>query len=96
MPPTAEKRKKRRSERGNWLIVTYLDGHIYQCKWVRTWAGVNMSRREYEKSLAFYKQWGRKGRVLVLDIERMVDFAVTEGANEIHELERLIGIDGGD
>ena len=85
MPVIAQK-KRRRSERGNWLVVTYIDGRIFWCKWVETWAGVQMSKRNAEQTVAFRK---RKGRVIVMDIERMADFAVTEGANEIHDLYRL-------
>lgn len=40
---------------------------------------------------AAYK--GFKGRVVVLDIERMVDFAATEGANEMADLERLLKLE---
>lgn len=87
--PVLQAKKKRRSERGNWLIVTYIDGRIYWCKWVQTWAGVGMSRRESDKTVEAYKAIGRSGRVMVLDIERMVDFAVTEGANEITDLYKL-------
>lgn len=87
---TAPAQKKlRRSERGNWLVVTYVNGSIYWCKWVQTWAGVRMSQREMEKHLEFYKTFGRKGRVIVMDIERMADFAVTEAADEIHDLYQL-------
>jgi hypothetical protein len=81
MPAVVEK-KKHRSERGNWLIVTYIDKRIFWCKWVQTWAGVQMSRRNAERD----RHPSRKVRVMVLDIERMVDFAVTEGANEIADL----------
>jgi hypothetical protein len=48
-----------------------------------------MSRRESDKTVEAYKARGRSGRVMVLDIERMVDFAVTEGANEITDLYKL-------
>jgi hypothetical protein len=88
MPVIAQK-KRRRSERGNWLVVTYIDGRIFWCKWVGTWAGVQMSKRNAEQTVANFSILKRKGRVIVMDIERMADFAVTEGANEIHDLYRL-------
>jgi hypothetical protein len=87
--PVLTKKKRRRSERGNWLVVTYIDGAIYWCTWVGTWAGVQMSKRNAQHSVDAFKLHGRKGRVIVMDIERMADFAVTEAANEIHDLYRL-------
>ncbi len=87
MAVIAEK-KTRRSARGNWLVVTYMDGKIWWCTWVGTWAGVQASKREAEKHLV--DRYGKvTGRVIVMDIERMADFAVTEAANEIHDLYRL-------
>ena len=85
--PVKEKTRRRRSERGNWLVVTYINGKIFWCKWVQTWAGVQMSKRNAEKEWLHMTHLSR--RVMVLDIERMVDFAVTEGANEIHDLFEL-------
>jgi hypothetical protein len=78
-------RKHHRSERGHWLIVTYVNGKIHWCNWVQTWAGVQMSRNAKEKN------WpeGYKVRTYVLDIERMMDFAITEAANEIFDLQEL-------
>jgi len=73
---------RKRSERGNWLVVTYVQGKIWWATWIQTWAGVQASKRNSEKE--------HPGcRVMVLDIERMADFAVTEGANEIADLERM-------
>ena len=89
MPVVAEK-TKRRSERGNWLIVTYIAGRIFWCTWVQTWAGAQMSKRNAERTVDLYKARGRSGRVMVLDIERMVDYAVTEGANEISDLYKML------
>lgn len=89
MPTEIAKKEKRRSARGNWLVVTWLNGKIDYCRWVETWAGVQMSKRNAERSLECYALRGMKGRVIVMDIERMADFAVTEGANEIHDLYRL-------
>lgn len=84
-----ERKKKRRSERGNWLVVTYINGKIYWCTWVQTWGGVQQSRRNAERDRPAHL----KVSVVVLDIERMMDFAVTEGANEIHDLERLLRLE---
>lgn len=83
--PVITQKKRRRSERGNWLVVTYVNGVIWWCKWVQTWAGVQMSKRNAERDGD--PRW--KVRVFILDIERMMDFAVTEGANEINDLYRL-------
>jgi hypothetical protein len=80
---------EKRSERGNWLVVTYINGQIFWCRWVQTWAGVQMSKRRAQQTVDAYGLLKRKGRVIVMDIERMADFAVTEGANEIHDLYRL-------
>jgi hypothetical protein len=80
---------KRRSPRGNWLVVTYRGGKISFCTWVQTWAGVQMSKRAAEKYLLGPSPSSKVGRVIVMDIERMADFAVTEAANEIHDLYRL-------
>lgn len=92
---------KRRSPRGNWLVVKMRDGKISWCTWVRTWAGVQASKRTKEEYLAASQavenvraQRQKRtpvniGRVFVLDIERMLDFAVTEGANEINDLHKL-------
>ena len=87
--PVLVKKKRRRSERGNWLVVTYIDGEIHWCTWVGTWAGVQMSKRNAQFTVDAYAEMKRKGRVIVMDIERMADFAVTEAANEIHDLYRL-------
>lgn len=87
MPEIAVK-AKRRSERGNWLVVSYRRGKIDFCTWVETWAGVQMSKRNAEK-YNFDMNGKRIGRTIVMDIERMADFAVTEGANEIHDLYKL-------
>jgi len=90
MGVAAKTRKKRRSERGNWLIVSYRDQRIVFCRWVRTWAGVQMSKRNAERYI-LPPQFGKatSGRVIVMDIERMAAFAITEAANEIHDLYRL-------
>lgn len=83
-------KKRRRSERGNWIVVSFREGEIQWVKWVRTWAGVQMSKRNSEKlNGARDELFKTKSRVLVMDIERMVDFATTEGANEIHDLYKL-------
>jgi len=88
------KRTRKRSARGNWLVVTYHNGEIHWVNWVQTWAGVQASKRHAEKGIqeyaAVYKDF--KGRVLILDIEKMVDFAAIEGANEIADLERLLDL----
>jgi hypothetical protein len=84
----------KRSPRGNWLVITYHNGEIHWATWIQTWAGVQASKRNAEKYIAEYAKVykGFKGRVIVVDIERMVDFAATEGANEIADLERLLGL----
>ncbi|MGB7150790.1 MAG: hypothetical protein WBD45_16645 [Terriglobales bacterium] len=84
-------RTRKLSPRGNWLIITFHEGEIEFCTWVQTWAGVQASKRNAEASIKRYQESikGFKGRVIVVDIERMIDFAVTEGANEIADLERL-------
>ena len=88
------RRTRKRSPRGNWLVVTYYEGEIHFCTWVQTWAGVQASKRNAEKSIEEYKKLYKSfsGRVLIVDIERMIDFAVTEGANEMADLERLMGL----
>ena len=99
----ATKAKRKRSPQGNWLVVEMRDGKIHWCTWVRTWAGVQASRRNKEKYLDqiqnlenlragrshHAKEVRTVGRVFVLDIERMMDFAITEGANEINDLYKL-------
>lgn len=80
---------RRCSPRGNWLVVTYLDNQIWWCTWVHTWAGVQASKRNAEKYVSIDRNGNRQGCVIVMDIERMADFAVTESANEIHDLYRL-------
>jgi len=87
--PVAVEKKRRRSERGNWLVVHYENGRIWFCTWVQTWAGVQMSKRNAEKYIHLDKHGNKTGRVIVMDIDRMADFAVTEGANEIHDLHKL-------
>lgn len=79
---------RRRSQRGNWLVVSYRRGEIDWCTWVGTWAGVQASKRNAEK-YNFDGRGNRIGRTIVMDIERMAAFAVTEGANEIHDLYKL-------
>lgn len=66
-------------------MVTYINGEIWWCKWVETWAGVQASKRHAERDRPPHL----KVRVMVLDIQRMVDFAAVEGHNEIIELEAL-------
>jgi hypothetical protein len=90
MMPVKEKVRRKKSERGNWLVVTYHKGKITFCTWVQTWAGVQMSKRNAERNKEWYEAHGVPVRVMVLDIERMVDYAVTEGYNEIVDLERLL------
>jgi hypothetical protein len=93
---------RHKSPRGNWLVVKMRKGKIEYCTWVRTWAGVQASKRNKEKSLEQWQElenriarnYGKKepntmGRVFILDIERMLDYAVTEGANEINDLHKL-------
>jgi hypothetical protein len=87
--PELKTKSRRRSERGNWLVVSYRNGKIDWCTWVQTWAGVQASKRNALKDREAYERMGYKIAVKILDIERMVDFAVTEGANEIHDLEAL-------
>lgn len=89
------RRTKKRSARGNWLVITYHNGEIHFATWIQTWAGVQASKRNAEKYIAEYAKVykGFKGRVLVIDIERMVDFAATEGANEITDLEQLLKLE---
>jgi hypothetical protein len=86
---------RKRSSRGNWLVVTYHNGEIHYATWIQTWAGVQASKRNAERDIAEYAKVYKdfRGRVLVLDIERMVDFAVTEGANEMADLEHLLGLE---
>ena len=86
--PVATK-ERRRSARGNWLVVSYQGGKIRWCTWVQTWAGVQMSKRNAERYIRFLRNGTVDGRVIVMDIERMADFAVTEAANEIHDLYKL-------
>lgn len=84
------RRTRKRSPRGNWLVVSYRDGEIHWCTWVQTWAGVQASRRNSERTLREYeKTFGMKWRVIVIDIERVIDLGATEGANEIADLKRL-------
>lgn len=90
-----------RSPQGNWLVVKMREGKIQYCTWVRTWAGVQASRRNKEHSIKASqaienlratrdkRQPRTIGRVFVLDIERMLDFAITEGGNEINDLHKL-------
>lgn len=91
----AERRKtRRRSPRGNWLVVEMQDGKIRYCTWVRTWVGAQSSKRHKEKWLNQYAELrgvpqSRVGRVFILDIERMIAFSVTEGADEINDLYKL-------
>lgn len=80
---------RRRSPRGNWLVVSWMNGEIIFCTWVGTWSGVQMSKRNAERHLSVMASKGNHGRVIVMDIERMADFAVTEAANEIHDLYKL-------
>lgn len=79
---------RKRSPRGNWLVVSYRLGEISFCTWVQTWAGVQASKRNAEQ-YNVDRNGNRIGRTIVMDIERMADFAVTEAANEIHDLYRL-------
>ena len=89
------RRTRKLSPRGNWLVVTYHEREIHFCTWVQTWAGVQASKRNSEKSIEEYKKIykGFNGRVLIVDIERMIDFAVTEGANEMEDLEHLMSLE---
>jgi len=80
---------RKKSERGNWLVVSYREGQIWWCTWVGTWAGVQSSKRNAERYIPVDKNGTKQGRVIVMDIERMADFAVTEAANEIHDLYKL-------
>lgn len=89
MSVAVERKAKRRSPRGNWLVVSYRDGQIWFCTWVQTWAGVQMSKRNAEKFIGIRPDGTKDGRVIVMDVERMADFAVTEAANEIHDLYKL-------
>lgn len=80
--------------RGNWLVVSMRNGKIWHCSWTHTWSGANASRRNSEKYIdAEARLRGlpreRLGKVFILDIERMLDFAATEGADEINDLHRL-------
>lgn len=88
MSPVEVKKARKKSERGNWLVVSYRQGIIDWCTWVGTWAGVQASKRNAEK-YNFDRNGKRIGRTIVMDIERMADFAVTEAANEIHDLYKL-------
>ena len=89
------RRTNKRSPRGNWLVITYHYGEIFWAKWIQTWAGVQASKRNAEKYIRESSEARKdfKGRVIVVDIERMVDFAATEGANEMEDLERLLGLE---
>jgi len=101
--PTQVRVKRKRSPRGNWLVVEMHQGQIFWCTWVQTWAGVQASKRNKEKYLELYQELENRraaksqhnqeartvGRVFVLDIERMLDFAVTEGADQINDLYKL-------
>jgi hypothetical protein len=80
---------KRRSQRGNWIVVSYHHGKISWCTWVHTWAGVQMSKRNAERYIPRRRDGTVDGRVIVMDINRMADFAVAEAANEIHDLYAL-------
>jgi hypothetical protein len=90
------RRTRKRSQRGNWLVITYHNGEIHWAKWVQTWAGVQASKRHSEEAIQRYagSYKGFKGRVIVVDIERMVDLGATEGANEIADLKRLYELGG--
>jgi hypothetical protein len=85
------RRTRKRSSRGNWLVVTFHNGEIHWATWIQTWNGVLASKRNSEKYIHEYAATfkGFNGRVIVLDIERMIDFAATEVANEIYDLKRL-------
>ena len=84
-----EKITRNRSPRGNWLVVSYRDGKIWWCSWVHSWAGVQASKRNAEKFIRVRPDGTRDGCVIVMDIERMADFAITEAADEIHDLYKL-------
>ena len=83
------------SPRGNWLVITYHNNEIFWATWITTWAGVQASKRNAEKDFPSYKERypGFRGRVIIVDIERMIDFAATMGANEISDLERLLELE---
>ena len=48
-----------------------------------------MSKANAEKYIRKDKNGIKTGRVIVMDIERMANFAVTEAADEIHDLYKL-------
>lgn len=85
-------KKRRSSPRGNWIVIRYRKGVIEYITWVRTWAGAQMSKRKKERYIRKNEDGTvntKDGRVLILDVERMVDFAATEGADEINDLYKL-------
>jgi hypothetical protein len=89
-----ERVRRKRSPQGNWIVVEYRHGEIFYVSWVHSWAGAQASKRNkmrYIKAQAEMMRVPpeRVGRVLILDIYRMMDFAVTEAANDINELHRL-------
>jgi hypothetical protein len=91
---TITRRTRKLSPRGNWLVVTYHNGQIHYATWIQTWAGVQASKRNAERYIVEYAKVYKdfKGRVIVVDIERMIDFAATEGADQIADLERLLNL----
>lgn len=94
MSQVATKKKRKKSPRGNWLVVSYRNGKIWHCQWVQTWTGAQMSKRNAEKYIMGEAQLYRVepskvGRVLILDIERMMAFSITEAADEINDLYKL-------
>lgn len=80
---------KRRSPRGNWIVVRYRNHRIEWCTWVRTWAGAQMSKRNKERYIQTRSDGTKDGCVMIMDIARMADFAVTEAADEINDLYKL-------
>ena len=83
-----KKKTRRRSPRGNWLVVEFQDGKIQHCTWVHTWAGAQASKRHKE---AWLKKWAKLKR---LPIER-VGRVMILGANEINDLYKLWEMSGG-
>lgn len=83
----ATRKKRRRSKRGNWLVVSYFNDRISWCRWVRTWAGVQMSKRNAERyvRLGRNREEDTRARVIVLDIEKLSRFAVVNASGETME-----------
>lgn len=84
---------KERADSKRYLVITHMDGRIWDVTPTRTLKGAQMSKRNAEKYAVLYEQQlGRKTRVDIVDLRELLELRYGKAVEEMRELERIFSL----